>query len=311
MSLKNICVIGSINMDLTAFVDRFPKPGETITGNNFKNSPGGKGANQAVAAARLGGEVGMFGKIGNDFYGQEYLKVFKKNNVNPCGVGTSSDVSTGIAVIEVDKSGENHIVVIPGANGEVDTNFIDSKFELLKKYDIFLFQLEIPIETIAYAIEKLSQLNKIIILDPAPARKLPDSMYSMIDFITLNETEMSILSGVNIKCEDDFLKAGKMLISKGVRTVIAKAGSKGSYKIDESGMEHFPGFSVNAVDTTAAGDTFNGGFAYKLSTGSDVSECIRFGNAAAALSTTALGAQDAIPGIVEVKSLMKEQYKNM
>jgi len=304
--LKKICVIGSINMDLTAFVDRFPSPGETITGNRFGNYPGGKGANQAVAVARLGGDVTMVGKIGDDIYGKEYLKVFKDNQVKSEGVAIQNVVPTGIAVIEVDSSGENHIIIIPGANNFVDIAFIDSQFKLLSQCDIFLFQLEIPLETVLYAMKRLKELNKIIIFDPAPAKPLPEEIYNYIDFITPNETEIQILTGVKIVNDNDLREASNILLHKGVKTIIAKAGKKGAYIINKTSIKHILGFKVTAIDTTAAGDSFNGGFAFSLSKGSNIEESVIFANAVAALSTTALGAQGAMPTINQVNELKGE-----
>ena len=303
--MKRICVIGSINMDLTTTIDRFPNPGETITGTSFGTYPGGKGANQAVSAGRLGGDVTMFGKIGDDLYGKEYLKVFDSNCVKFIGVGVECGVSSGIAVIEVDGLGENHIIVIPGANNLLDMDFIDKQFDFLSECDIFLFQLEIPLETVLYVMKRLKDLNKIIILDPAPAKALPEEIYNCIDFITPNETEIEILTGVKVKNDNDLNRAANLLLNKGVKTVIAKAGKRGAYIIDKTGIKHILGFKVKAVDTTAAGDSFNGGFAFSLSKGSDVEKSVRFANAVAALSTTALGAQSAMSNFEQVKEFIK------
>lgn len=302
--MKRICVIGSINMDLVATVDRFPMPGETITGKTFGNYPGGKGANQAVAIGRLGGSVRMIGKVGNDIYGTQYLNVFSENTVQTLGVGIEKGVSTGIAVIEVDESGENHIVVIPGTNGLVDTAFIDEQYAYLSECDIFLFQLEIPLKTVIYTMDRLKRDKKTIILDPAPARTLPEEMFQYVDYITPNETEIQTLTGINIENEEDLGRAAHTLLSRGVKTVIAKAGKNGAYIIDKYIIKHVPGFVVKAVDTTAAGDSFNGGFAFSLSQGRDVEESVQFANAVAALSTIALGAQGAMPTRKQVEDFI-------
>lgn len=302
--MKKICVIGSINMDLTTLVERFPNPGETITGKSFGNYPGGKGANQAVSAGRLGADVSMIGKLGDDIYGLQYLQVFKDNYVKSNRVGIEKSISSGIAVIEVDGSGENHIIVIPGTNGLVNNEFIDEQIDYLYQCDIFLFQLEIPLDTVIYAMKKLKEKNKVVILDPAPAKILPDEIYSNIDFITPNESEIKILTGMEIKTEDDLEKAARILLAKGVNTVIAKAGNNGAYIIDKNYLKHIPGFKVKTVDTTAAGDSFNGGFAFYLSKGNDVETCVKFANAVAALSTTALGAQGAMPTLDKVMNFI-------
>lgn len=305
--MKKIGVIGSINMDLTAGVKHFPRPGETILGDWFKTSPGGKGANQAVAAARLGGDVAMLGMVGDDFYGQEYRKVFKENHIDTQGVAAKDGISTGIAVIEVDASGENHIIVVSGANSQVDVPFMEAYLSTLQQYDIILLQLEIPLETVQYAAVQLKAMGKTIVLDPAPARELPEELLRSVDIIMPNETELGIITGMEIKEEKDFEMAARLLLQKGVGTVIAKAGANGAYLMDQRSLLHVPGFSVNAVDTTAAGDTFGGGFAVGLASGLELLECIRFANAAAALSTTAYGAQTAMPNQVDVEQLMHRQ----
>lgn len=306
-NMKKICVVGSINMDLTAFVNKFPKPGETITGNLFGSYPGGKGANQAVAIGKLGGDITMLGKIGDDEFGIKYLKVFEEDHVNSLGVKSELSINTGIAVIEVNHSGENQIIVIPGANSRVDIDFINHNLELLSECDIFLFQLEIPLETVIYTIKMLKKSNKTIILDPAPAKILPNEIYSYIDFITPNETEIEILTGVKINNEEDLKKASNLLISRGVNTVIAKAGKKGAYIINKENFEYIPSFKVTTVDTTAAGDSFNGGFAFSLSNGYGIEESVRFANAVAAISTTGLGAQGAMPDLDTVKIFLKNK----
>lgn len=303
--MPGICVVGSINMDLVATVERFPRPGETITGLEFGTFPGGKGANQAVAAGRLYPSVAMVGKVGDDVFGEQQLKNLKQNGVDTRGVLTQTRVSSGIAVIEVDKSGENDIIVIPGANHLVDREFIDSQFSWMLEFDIFLFQLEIPLDTVFYAIQKLKDHGKIVIFDPAPAGVLPENMYSFIDYITPNETELQILTGTEAFDESQLHSAALNLLSRGVKTVILKNGKKGAYLIREDQSAYVPGFKVATVDTTAAGDTFNGAFAVALAQGLNPEECVGFANAAAALSTTGKGAQVAMPQMQQVQSLLK------
>jgi ribokinase len=303
--MKKICVIGSINMDLVASVERFPKPGETITGKAFGNYPGGKGANQVVAAGRLGGDVRIIGKVGDDIYGHQYLSIFEDNFVKSDGVGVEQGISTGIAVIEVDASGENHIIVIPGTNGLVDKQYIDKQYEYINECDIFLFQLEIPLDTVLYAMKRLKENDKTVILDPAPAKVLPDEIYKYVDFITPNETEIQILTGATIEDENGLKQAADLLLNKGVNTVIAKVGKMGAYVINKNEIKHVPGYKVNAVDTTAAGDSFNGGFAFSLSVGNNIEQSVKFANAVAALSTTAMGAHGAMPTFNQVQSFIK------
>ncbi len=307
--MKKICVVGSLNMDLVVTVDRFPQPGETITGREFATYPGGKGGNQAVALGRLGADVLMIGKLGNDLFGEQYLVNLKENSIVLDGVKVEEGVSSGIAVIEVDSTGENHIVIVPGANGKVDRAFIEGNWPLMEQRDIFLFQLEIPIDTVLYAMEKLKKAGKTIILDPAPARILPDEIFLNVDYITPNETEMETLTGIRIKDVDDLKEAGHWLIKKGVKNVIAKAGKKGAYLITSDDFVHVPGFSVKAVDTTAAGDSFNAGFAFALAQGKEIIESIRFANAVGAISTTAKGAQSAMPSLKQVEAFIGQQMR--
>lgn len=298
--MKKLCVIGSLNMDLVTKVKNFPKPGETIVGESFKTFPGGKGANQAVALGRLGADVLMVGKVGEDIYGTEYLEVLKNNNVNQAGIQIEKGISSGVAVIQVSDKGENNIVIIPGANGNVDMKYIESKWSIIEEADIFLFQLEIPMATVVDAIEKLKAEGKTIILDPAPAGRLPEEIFKYIDYITPNETEIETLVGKSIEDEEGLKEAAQILIDKGVKNVIAKLGSKGAAFINKVEYKKIPGFKVNPVDTTAAGDSFNAGFAFALAEGKDLEECVRFGNAVGAISTTALGAQEAMPSYESV-----------
>jgi ribokinase len=305
MVMKKIAVIGSINMDLVATVKRLPEPGETITGNSFGRFPGGKGANQAIAAGKLGGSVAMIGKLGNDTIAEEYLRVFQDSSVNIKGIGLEEEINSGIALIEVGDNGENRIIVVPGANGFVDRSFIDDKFSQIDGSDIILLQLEIPLDTVEYVLEKVKDQGKIIILDPAPAQKIKDKLYKYIDFITPNETEIKILTGKEVNCQEDLISAAEVLLNKGVKNVIAKAGSKGAFIINNQGIEAVKGFKVKTVDTTAAGDTFNGALAYALSNDNTVKESVIFACAAAAISTTGLGAQGAMPTVEQVRRILE------
>lgn len=302
--MKKLCVIGSLNTDLVAIVDSFPKPGETVSGREFGTFLGGKGANQAVAAGRLGADIRMVGKVGDDFYGQQYITALKNNGVDAQAVGTETGVSSGIAVIEVDASGENHIVIISGANGRMDRNYIDNQRDFILEADIFLLQLEIPLDTVIYVLQLLKANDKTVILDPAPARRLPDEIFRYVDYITPNETEMGILTGKNVGNLEELQIAAAELLGKGVGTVIAKVGKRGAYVITREESFHSPVFDVEVVDTTAAGDSFNAGFAYALARGENLKECARFANAVASLSTTGKGAQSAMPTVAQVMELM-------
>ena len=305
--MKSLCVIGSLNMDLVTSVKYFPKPGETIFGESFKTFPGGKGANQAVALGRLGAEVLMVGKVGNDIYGTKYLEVLRNNNVKQDGVLIEEGISSGVAIIQVSSEGENNIVVVSGANDKVDCNYIESKWSLIEEADIFLFQLEIPVDTVINTMKKLKEKGKTIILDPAPAAKLPDEIFKYIDYITPNETEIETLVEKKIDNDEDLREAAQVLFDKGVKVVIAKLGSKGASIIKDDEYLNIPGFKVDTVDTTAAGDSFNAGFAFALAEGRSLEECVEFGNAVGAISTTALGAQEAMPTLEKVNEFISKR----
>jgi len=305
--MKSLCVIGSLNMDLVTSMKEFPKHGETILGESFKTFTGGKGANQAVALGKLGANVLMVGKVGDDIYGAKYLEVLRNNKIKQDGVLVEQGISSGVAIIQVNNEGENNIVVVPGANEKVDVNYIESKSSLIEEVDIFLFQLEIPMDTVFETMKKLKKRGKTIILDPAPATKLPDEIFKYIDYITPNETELETLVGRKIENDADIKKAAQWLFDKGVKVVIAKLGSKGAAIINKNKYSHIPGFKVNTVDTTAAGDSFNAGFAFALAEGRNLEECVRFGNAVGAISTTALGAQEAMPTLEKVNEFISKR----
>ena len=302
--MKTLCVIGSINMDLVATVDRFPQPGETRTGLDFATFPGGKGANQAMAAARLGAKVQMVGKVGRDPFGARYLSLLDQAGVDRNTVAVLPGVPTGVAVIEVNAQGENHIVVVPGANGAVDADYLESIWTQLETRDLFLFQLEIPLPAIEAAIPRLHRLGKTVLLDPAPARPLDSRLLQNVDYLTPNETELALLSGMETDRPERIHAAALHVLEAGPKHIIAKAGRNGAYLVTRDTFLHVPGFPVDAIDTTAAGDTFNGAFAAALARNLSPEDAIRFANAAAALSTTVRGAQAGMPGPDQVQALM-------
>lgn len=302
--MEKICVIGSINTDLIATVENFPKPGQTVTGSFFDTTYGGKGANQAVALGKLCADVTMVGKLGSDLYGDNYMKNFEN-----CGVKTvidREDGSSGVAVIEIDKTAQNHIVVVPGANGKVDNAFIDKALEKVCDCSIFLLQLEIPLETVIYTAKKLSGMGKTVILDPAPAVELPDELLACVDYITPNETEIEIVSGKTVNSDEDLKAASENILNRGVKTVIAKAGGNGAYIINRKEFIHVPPYKVNPVDTTAAGDSFNAGFAFGLSLKLPLFDCVKIGNAVGGIATEGMGAQSAMPSPQTVRERMNE-----
>lgn len=302
--MKKICVIGSLNIDLTASVPRFNVLGETIFGTDFQTFTGGKGGNQAVAAAKLGADVCMLGKLGNDANGGIWRQLMQDLKITD-RVETAEGHPSGVALIEVDPKGENRIIVISGANMQVDRDQIDRNWDALMAYDIFLFQLEIPLETVLYAAKRLHEAGKTVILDPAPAAPLPDELISNVDYITPNETELATLCSCSTEDIDEVKAAAGTLLARGCGNVIAKMGGRGAMLVNPEGAVLVPGFKVNAVDTTAAGDSFNAGLAVALADGLSGADAIRFANAVGAISTTAVGAQGAMPSREQVDALLK------
>ena len=299
--MKNICVIGSLNMDLVVNVDTMPKPGQTIIGSNFKEVPGGKGANQAVAMARLNGNVSMIGKVGEDGFGQTLINSLKNDKVDTTYIQTTKG-STGVALITVDKNAQNSIVVSPGANFEVKEEDIDNNIEAIKNSDIVVLQLETPLNTIKYALNKAKELNKYTILNPAPAVKLDDEIIKNVDLLTPNETELEIISGVSIETEEDIQKAAQIMIEKGVKELIVTLGSKGSLYINKEKSMFKKAYKVEAVDTTAAGDSYTGALAVALSQDKNIEDAMDFASKVGALSVLKEGAQSSLPTLEDVKN---------
>ena len=299
--MKNICVIGSLNMDLVVNVDTMPKPGQTIIGSNFKEVPGGKGANQAVAMARLNGNVSMIGKVGEDGFGQTLINSLKNDKVDTTYIQTSKG-ATGVALITVDKNAQNYIVVSPGANFEVKEDDIDNNIEARKNSDIVVLQLETPLNTIKYALNKAKELNKYTILNPAPAVKLDDEIIKNVDLLTPNETELEIISGVSIETEEDIQKAAQIMIEKGVKELIVTLGSKGSLYINKEKSMFKKAYKVEAVDTTAAGDSYTGALAVALSQDKNIEDAMDFASKVGALSVLKEGAQSSLPTLEDVKN---------
>ena len=299
--MKNICVIGSLNMDLVVNVDKMPKPGQTIIGSNFKEVPGGKGANQAVAMARLNGNVSMIGKVGEDGFGQTLINSLKNDKVDTTYIKTTKG-ATGVALITVDNNAQNSIVVSPGANFEVKEEDIDNNIEAIKNSDIVVLQLETPLNTIKYALKKSKELNKYTILNPAPALKLDDEIIKNVDLLTPNETELEIISGVNIETEEDIQKAAQIMIEKGVKELIVTLGSKGSLYINKEKSIFKKAYKVEAVDTTAAGDSYTAALAVALSKDKNIEEAMDFASKVGALSVLKEGAQSSLPTLEDVEN---------
>lgn len=302
--MNNILVIGSSNTDLVIQADHFPKAGETVLGKTFNTFAGGKGANQAVAAARLGGEVTFIAKVGNDSFGTKAISGFEKEGIHTNHIFMDDKAPSGVASIIIDESGQNTIVVAPGANNLLNEEDIDISREAIEHADLVLIQLEIPLNTVLFCIKAAQQLGKRVILNPAPACKLPDDIYPFIDVITPNETETELLIGVKITDEKSVSVAADRFLEKGVKNVIITLGEKGAYfKNNETNML-IPACKTDVVDTTAAGDTFNGALAVALAEGTNWRDAIQFANQAASISVSRLGAQASVPLREEV-----DQYR--
>lgn len=302
--MKNICVIGSLNMDLVVNVDTMPKPGQTLLGSNFKEVPGGKGANQAVAMARLEANVSMIGKVGNDGFGKTLIEALNNDNVNTNHVHIDN-CSTGVAFITVDKNAQNAIIVATGANFQLTKDDIDKNIECIKNSDIVVIQLETPLETVKYALQVAKDLNKYTILNPAPAVKLDDEIIRHVDLLTPNETELEIISEIKIENEDDINKAAKKIIENGVKELIVTLGSKGSLYINNERSFFKPAYKVEAVDTTAAGDSFTGALAVALSNNKTMEEAMDFASKVGALSVMKEGAQSSLPTLKDIESFRR------
>ncbi|MDI9519993.1 MAG: ribokinase [Bacillota bacterium] len=302
-----IYVVGSLNTDLTVTVPKFHLPGETIIGTSFQIFLGGKGGNQAVAAARLKADVRFVGALGQDAYGDAYLKGLQDEGVNTQMIVRRADQPSGIALIEVNPAGENRIIVVSGANRTVDENLVkDSCCKVTEKH-VLMLQLEIPMKANIEAAKHARVTGSTVILDPAPAAPLPPELIENVDFITPNETELAMLTGMKTDTMEEVKAAALSLINLGAKRVVAKLGKRGNLYVDREKSIFSPGFKVNAIDTTAAGDSFNAGLAYAVSRGMGLEEGLRLANAVGALSTTAMGAQAAMPSIKEVEELLIAQ----
>jgi len=295
-----ILVVGSSNTDMVVNTNHFPAPGETILGGTFLMNAGGKGANQAVAAARLGGNVTFVGKIGIDIFGKQAVSQLENEGINVDFVFTDHVNHSGVALITVDQKGENSIVVAPGSNGTLSEVDIDKASKVIDDAEFVLMQLEIPISTVEYVARIANRQNKKIILNPAPATQLSDELLKRLYIITPNETEAEILTGIKVIDEQTALKAATFLHQKGVEIVIITMGSEGAFLSANGNYEIIRTTKVEAVDTTAAGDTFNGALVVSLSEGKTLHESIAFANKAATISVTRIGAQASVPFRAEI-----------
>ncbi|NOT75778.1 MAG: ribokinase [Cyclobacteriaceae bacterium] len=306
--MSKILVVGSSNTDLITNVDRFPSSGETITGKSFMQAMGGKGANQAIAARRLGGDVGFVTCLGNDSNGRNALKYYTEEGVDVSFSRIVEDAPTGTAIILVNKEGENCIVVTPGANHELTPEYIQQIESEIASASIVMLQMEIPYETVRKVCELAKKHGTEILLNVAPAREIDTSLLGMVDILVVNETEIEMISKQSIS------KAGEeeiidTLLSRGASTVILTLGRKGCIVRNKNMSQFIPAFHVTALDTTAAGDTFCGALVAELSKGKNIVEAIRFATAASAICVTRMGAQPSIPTEDEVKMFLSARIK--
>lgn len=309
MKRKKLIVLGSVNVDHILNVPKFPKPGETLSGSNYKISFGGKGANQAVAAGRLGANIQFIAAVGNDELGNKIKQQLNNDNINTCSVACIEGQNTGVALILVNAQGENQIAIHAGANAQVTTEYLLKYKEDIINADAMLMQLETPLATIEQAAKLAKQHQTQVILNPAPAQKLSDDLLKHIDIITPNETEAEYLTGIKVLTEKDAEQAAIFLHKKGIETVIITLGCKGAWVSSAQQGAIIAGFKVKAIDTIGAGDTFNGMLVTALLEGKTLEQAIKYAHAAGALSVTKPGAQTAVPSRNEVEEFLEQQSK--
>ncbi|OFI01508.1 ribokinase [Clostridium acetireducens DSM 10703] len=303
--MSNVCVLGSINMDIVLRVDRMVKSGETILSKGFNKNPGGKGANQAVAARRLGAEVFIIGKVSNDDNGDVLLKCLKKDGIKIDYVFEDKENPTGMAIISVDNEGNNSIVVVPGANMNISLQEIEKCRKVIENSNIIVSQFETPVEATIHAFKIAREKGVITILNPAPAKEIPDDLLNITDIIIPNETEAFEITKVNVHTKETAKEAADKLIHKGVKYVIITLGEKGAVLVSKDNMSVIPAYKVKAVDTTAAGDSFIGALASKLEKENKIDfytleSAVKFGNKVSSITVQRQGAQVSIPTLKEV-----------
>jgi ribokinase len=309
MSGASIVVVGSLNADFVVHVSRFPVPGETLRGDKFVVMPGGKGGNQACAAARLGGSVALAGQVGKDSHGDWLRRSLEEIGVDAHLVSTDESTGTGVALITIASDGENHIVLAPGANGTFGPERLTPALPLLRSASVVLLQLEVPMDTVIRAAVEAHSAGATVVLDPAPAAVVPDQLLGLCSFLTPNESELAILNGdrpEEVETPLDVIDArARRLLARGCQRVLVKLGARGVRLVEPHDAWHWSAFNVKAVDTTAAGDAFNGALAVALAEQHTVESALTFASAAAAISVTRAGAQPAMPTRDEVDRLIK------
>lgn len=306
---KKILVIGSLNTDLVVRVNRFPREGETLVGDSFQQFLGGKGANQAVSAARLGAQVSMVGRLGVDGFGDAQIAGLEADGIDTSGILRDPEAPSGIASITVDSTGKNRIIIVPGANMRCGVEDVDAARDRIAEADILLLQLEIPVESVARAIQIAAEVGTPVILNPAPAQAVDPALLANVDYLTPNEVEAEQLTGISVKSPVDAGRAAAQLLSYGVGGVVITLGERGAVVVEKGGAAPvlMPAFSVDAVDTVAAGDAFNGALAVCLAQGAPLVEAARYAAAVAAIAVTRPGAQASLPYRSEVEAFLRER----
>ena len=290
-----VSVVGSFVYDLVAKAPRRPKTGETLIGESFGMFLGGKGANQAIASSRSGASVHMIGRLGNDLFGNQFLEKFSNEGISTDFVVIDDVNGTGVGMPLIDATGDNSIVLIPQANMALSVDDVNNAFEPIASSDVLILQLEVPIDASQRAAEIAKENNTMVLLNPAPAREIPDSFLRLVDVLIPNEIETEILSGMKTTTNDQAIEAARALTSKGISTVILTLGHRGALLLTDEIEKRVPGFAIEAVDTTAAGDAFCGALATSLAQGSTIEDAIWVANAAGALAVTKIGAEPSLP----------------
>lgn len=303
----NLVVLGSINADHILNLETFPTPGETVTGNQYQVAFGGKGANQAVAAGRSGANIAFIACTGDDDTGERVRKQLASDNIDVSPVSVVEGESTGVALIFVNAEGENVIGIHAGANAALTTERVEAQRAIIGRAEALLMQLESPVESVLAAARIAHENHTTVVLNPAPARVLSDELLALVDIITPNETEAEKLTGIRVENDDDAARAARALHDKGIGTVIITLGSRGVWASVNGEGRRVPGFKVKAIDTIAAGDTFNGALVTALLEGRAMDEAIRFAHAAAAIAVTRKGAQPSVPWRKEIDEFLSQQ----
>jgi len=304
--MNKVAVVGSFMYDLVATASRRPKTGETLIGDSFGMFLGGKGANQAIAASRTGASVTMVGRLGNDLFGNRFLEKFSEEGIKTDFVIQDTKNGTGVGMPLIDASGDNSIVIIPQANMALTVENIDKAETVIADSDVLVLQCEVPMEANKRAAEIANKNDTLVILNPAPACEIPDAILSLTDLLTPNETETEILTGMPTHSNEQAIEAAHNLLSKGIKTVILTLGSRGSFFLTEKMDKLIPAYSVNVIDTTAAGDAYCGALAASLAKGTHIEEAVKIANAAGALAVTKLGAEPSLPTKKAIDQLLAQ-----